>query len=108
MTIFERIIAREIPADIIFENERIIVIKDIHPKAPIHLLGITKLPLENLHQLLQTEQKELLWELYHTLSNLAVELHTEHGYRLTSNIGPESGQEVPHLHVHLLGGWPAN
>ena len=105
-SVFTRIINREIPAEILFENETMIVIKDIKTKPPIHLLGITKQPFEHLHELLQSESnKDLLWELFSTLATLAASLGlAEKGYRLTTNIGYEGGQAVPHLHVHLLGG----
>lgn len=104
--VFAQIIDRELPADIVFENERIIVIKNIHPKAPVHLLGITKEPYANLHELLQSgNHQELLWELFHTLSDLAIQLGiAETGYKLSANNGPDAGQTIFHLHVHLVGG----
>ena len=105
-SVFTRIINRELPAEILFENERIIVIRNIAPHAPVHLLGITKRPYVSLHELLQDPNgQELLWELMHELSNLAVsEGVADSGYKLTSNVGENGGQSVPHLHVHLLGG----
>lgn len=104
-TIFSRIIDRELPADIIFENERIIVIKDIKPDAPVHWLGITKHPYTDIHQLLQENNQELLWELLTILDRLALEAGLDTGgYRLVTNYGPHAHQIVPHLHVHLLGG----
>ena len=105
-TVFSKIINREIPSDIVFENERIIVIKSIEPHAPIHYLGITKQPFDHLHELLQSEDnKDLLWELLHTLSDIAIKEGIDKtGYRLATNIGKDGGQKVPHLHVHMLGG----
>jgi histidine triad (HIT) family protein len=106
-TVFAKIIDRELPADILFENERIIVIKDIHPDAPIHLLGITKHPYTSIHDLLLSNDdgSDLLWELMHTLAEIAVEQGiAESGYRFVTNVGPDAHQVVPHLHVHLLGG----
>lgn len=108
-TLFTKIINREIPSEIVFENERIIVIKDIKPAAPVHLLGITKQPFQSLDALIQAgeKHKDLLWELMTVLSNLAHELGLTKegkGYKLVANCGPEAGQTVFHLHVHLVGG----
>lgn len=105
-TIFTQIINHQIPSDIVFENDRIIVIKTQKPHAPIHYLGITKQPFYNLHDLLQSEDnKDLLWELFHVLSELATKEGIDQtGYKLTTNIGKDAGQTVYHLHVHMLGG----
>jgi histidine triad (HIT) family protein len=105
-SIFSKIIDREIPADIVFESERIIVIKDINPDAPVHLLGITKKPYQNVHELLKDgNQADLLWELMSTLAQVAEEQGiAESGYRLITNSGKDAHQIVPHLHVHLVGG----
>lgn len=105
-TVFSKIINRELPADIVFENENIIVIKSNNPQAPVHLLGITKKPFISLHHLLQSEENiPLLWELFHALAKIAVDLGIDKsGYKLVSNCGREAGQTVFHLHVHLLGG----
>jgi len=105
-TVFTRIIDRELPAEILFENEHIIVIKDIHPDAPIHWLGITKHPYTSLDALLSDgDNRDLLWELLNTLANLAHEHGLkERGYRIVSNIGLDAHQIVPHMHIHLLGG----
>ncbi len=110
-SIFTKIINREVPADILFENERIIVIKDIKADAPIHYLGITKHPYLNLDDLLTSsnQEKELLWELFTTLASLADQAGIkESGYRIITNNGPDARQVVPHLHIHLLGGEPLN
>ena len=107
-TVFSKIINRELPADILFENDQVIVITNIHPAAPIHWLAISKEPFTSLHELLQDEaNKDILWQLCQALSTLATEkgLDTS-GYRLVSNIGKDGGQSVPHLHIHLLGGAP--
>jgi histidine triad (HIT) family protein len=107
-TVFSRIIARELPADIVFENENIIVIKNIRPMAPIHLLAITKKPFSSMDELAQSKEPEdklLLWELHNVLSAIAHEQGLDKsGYRLSTNIGVGGGQSVPHLHVHLLAG----
>jgi histidine triad (HIT) family protein len=105
-SVFSKIIDRELPAEIVFENDHIIVIKDIQPDAPIHLLGITKKPYTNLDELLQeADGRDLLWELYSRLSQIAHDHGIDKtGYRLVTNIGEHAHQIVPHLHVHLLGG----
>lgn len=104
-SVFAKVIDRELPADIVFENERLIVIKNIHPLAPVHLLGITKEPFASIHDLLQSgNHQDLLWELFHTLSDIAVRMGLDNGYKLTTNVGADAGQTIFHLHVHLLGG----
>jgi len=107
-TIFTKIINREIPSEIVFENERIIVIKTIQPQAPVHLLGITKEPFSSIRELLADEgNKDLLWELYSRLNIIAEEQGiAETGFRLSTNIGKDGGQTIPHFHVHLTGGAP--
>jgi histidine triad (HIT) family protein len=104
-TLFTKIIDREIPSEIVFEDDNIIVIKDIHPDAPVHLLGITKKPYANMHELLMSEDKDLLWELMTRLAKIAEEMGIDTpGYRLLTNTGKDANQIVPHLHVHLMGG----
>ncbi len=109
-SLFEKIINREIPATIVFENERVIAIKDINPQAPIHLLIIPKILIVNLLQA-QEGQQALLGELLLVSKELALQLGIkENGYRIVINNGVDAGQEVPHLHLHLLAGrklnWP--
>lgn len=105
-TVFQKIIDRELPSSVVFENEEVIIIKSIQPKAPIHLLGISKKPFKEMHELLQSEDnKELLWEIFSQLATIAKELGLDKtGYKLTTNIGKDGGQSIPHLHIHLLGG----
>ena len=105
-TVFSKIINREIPATFLYESDRVIVIENIHPAAPVHILGITKQPFFNLDELLQdADNKETLWELFAALRTVAADKGiTESGYKLVSNCGPDANQAVPHLHVHLLGG----
>lgn len=102
-TIFEKIIKREIPAEIVFENERIIAIKDIHPAAPVHILIITKKVIQDL-QSLQSEDLPLIAEIMTVAQSLANEFGIQDGYRLLTNNGTPSGQTIFHLHFHLLGG----
>ena len=109
-SIFTKIINREIPAEIVWENERIIVIKDIKQDAPVHLLGITKVPYKNIDDLVtNSTEKDLLWELFSVLAECARKMGIEEsGYRLVNNNGADAHQIVPHLHVHLVGGAPLN
>lgn len=102
-SIFSQIIERELPADIVFENERIIAIKDIHPVAPIHLLIISKKEIPNI-QSITDEDLPLIGEMMKVATDLAEEFHVKEGYRLLTNNGPSAGQVIFHLHFHLIGG----
>jgi histidine triad (HIT) family protein len=102
-TIFERIIAREIPAEIVFENERIIAFKDIAPKAPVHLLVVPKTAeYHNVAELAEGDPY-LLAEVVTTAAELAAE-HSNGEYRLVFNSGESAGQTVFHVHAHVLSG----
>ncbi len=102
-TIFGKIISGELPADKIFENERILVIKDLFPKAPVHLLIMPKKEIADL-QSLEKEDLPLVAEIISVVQRLAKEHNLEEGYRLIVNNGPFAGQSVSHLHFHLIGG----
>ena len=102
-TIFEKIIDREIPSEIVFENERIIVIKDIAPVAPVHFLIVPKKVIPSIQEL-EPEDFHLLEEVVQVPQNLAREHKLIEGYRLLTNHGPLSGQTIFHLHFHLIGG----
>ncbi|MBN9240675.1 MAG: histidine triad nucleotide-binding protein [Micrococcales bacterium 70-64] len=102
-SIFTRIVAREIPAEIVFENDRVIAFKDIAPQAPVHLLVVPKTEeYENVAQLAEGDPA-LLAELVATASALAAE-HANGEYRLIFNSGPSAGQTVFHVHAHVLSG----
>ena len=102
-SIFTRIIAREIPADIVFESERIIAFRDIAPKAPVHLLVVPKTAsYENVTQLAAADPA-LLAEVVATAQRLADE-HANGQYRLVFNTGSDAGQSVFHVHAHVLCG----
>jgi histidine triad (HIT) family protein len=110
MTIFEKIIARQIPANIVYEDNEVIAIRDIDPKAPIHILVITKKPVPSLNDLTDGDQ-QLIGKVILTAKNIAKsEGIDESGYRLVLNCNKEGGQSVDHIHCHLLGGrqmgWP--
>ncbi|GAB4188464.1 MAG: histidine triad nucleotide-binding protein [Simkaniaceae bacterium] len=102
-TIFKKIIDREQPAEIVFENDRIIAIKDIHPLAPVHLLIMPKKEYADL-QSVPKEDLPVLAEIAEVAQNLAREFDVADQYRLLTNIGPKSGQSIFHLHFHLIGG----
>ena len=101
--VFQQIIDKELPAKIIFENDKVIVLEDIHPRAPIHLLIITKKAIPDL-QSMQPEDYPLLQEIVKVAQQLAEEYGISDGYRLVTNNGPSAGQTIFHLHFHLLGG----
>ena len=110
MTLFEKIIAREIPADIVYEDELVLAFKDINPKAPIHILIIPKKPITRISQA-APEDHQVLGHLLLKAREVADETGLgEKGYRLVINNGADAGETVPHLHLHILGGrtltWP--
>ncbi len=109
-TIFHKIIRREIPADIVFEDERAIAFRDIQPAAPVHILVVPKKTLPRLLDA-KSEDSDLLGHLLLIANQIArSERLTEEGYRVVINTGEQGGQSVFQLHVHLLGGrnftWP--
>jgi histidine triad (HIT) family protein len=102
-TIFERIVAREIPADVVFENDRVIAFRDIAPKAPVHLLVVPKTAeYANVAELAEGDPY-LLAEVVTTAADLAAE-HSNGEYRLVFNSGESAGQTVFHVHAHVLSG----
>jgi histidine triad (HIT) family protein len=108
-TLFERIIAREIPAKIEHEDEHCIVIHDIAPAAPVHLLLIPKMTIRRVGEATPAHQAAL-GHLLLTAGLVAEKLGLERGFRLVINHGPDACETVPHLHVHLLArrqlNWP--
>ena len=108
-TLFERIIAREIPAKIEYEDDLCIVIHDIDPQAPTHLLAIPKQVISRISEV-EPAQEVLLGHLLRTAASVAAKLQLENGFRIVINNGKDGGETVPHLHVHVLGGrsmaWP--
>jgi len=101
MTIFTKIINREIPADIVYEQDDIIVIKDINPKAKTHLLIIPKKEIPTINDL-EDEDRELIAELFFVAKKLAKELWIEQWYKLNFNVWEKWWQEVIHIPLHLL------
>ncbi|MFZ9748028.1 MAG: histidine triad nucleotide-binding protein [Opitutaceae bacterium] len=108
-TVFQRIIDRELPARIEHEDEHCIVLHDLHPQAPVHLLVIPKRLIERVGAA-QPEDAQLLGHLLLVAGAMARKLNLAAGFRLVMNHGANGGESVPHLHIHLLGGralaWP--
>jgi histidine triad (HIT) family protein len=106
MSIFAKIIRREIPADIVHEDDLCLAFRDIQPQAPTHILVIPKKPIARVAEATE-EDTALLGHLLLTAKAIArQEGLTESGFRLVINNGRNGGESVPHLHVHLLGGRP--
>ncbi len=108
-TIFKKIIDKELPADIVYEDELCLAFRDISPQAPTHVLVIPKREIPSVADL-EDSDAELAGHLLLVARDLARQLELDGGFRLVVNNGPEAGQTVDHLHVHLLGGrnltWP--
>jgi histidine triad (HIT) family protein len=101
--VFEEIVKGKIPCDKVFENERILAFRDIAPQAPVHILIIPKKTIKNIEEM--TEQDiPLLGEMLFVAKQIAEKEGVSEGFRLITNTGPDSGQLVPHLHFHLMGG----
>src|SRR5687767_2442787 len=104
MTIFEKIAARQIPADVVLETERFLAFRDVNPQAPVHVLIVPKRVITRLGETMP-EDSELLGEMLAASRQIANELGVlESGYRIVINSGRDAGESVPHLHLHLLAG----
>ena len=102
--IFCKIINKEIPSTIVYEDEKIIAFKDINPVAPVHVLVIPKKHITSLIEL-EDEDKNIIGDIYLVINKIAKELGiAEKGFRVIVNCGEDGGQEVKHLHFHLIGG----
>ena len=110
MTIFTKIINREIPANIVYEDEHCLAFRDINPQAPVHVLLIPKTPIVSLDELSSEQHQPLCGHLMLTVPRVASHLGLSGGYRTVINTGNHGGQTVMHLHIHILGGrdltWP--
>lgn len=105
-TLFERIVAREIPAEILHEDDLVLAFRDIDPKAPVHVLIIPKKPIPRIAEA-EAGDRDLLGHLLLTAAKVARDVGLDRdGYRLVLNNGKNGGESVPHLHCHLLGGRP--
>ena len=103
--LFCKIANKKTPAEIVYENDKVAVFKDIHPRAPIHLLIVPKKHITSVDHL-ELQDKELVGELILAAQKIAKEKKL-HGYKLIINVGRPAGQVIDHLHLHLLSGKPA-
>jgi histidine triad (HIT) family protein len=108
-TIFTRIINREIPATIVYEDEHCLAFRDVRPQAPTHVLLIPKQEIASIDAI-TTEDQALLGHLWLTVAKIAAQEGLSSGYRVVVNNGADAGQTVDHIHFHILGGrslgWP--
>jgi histidine triad (HIT) family protein len=109
-TLFEKICQREIPADIVYEDEHCVCFRDIAPQAPTHLLLVPRKPIPRIGEATM-EDKELLGHMLLQVSHIVRSAGiSESGFRVVMNNGSDGGEAVPHLHIHILGGramtWP--
>lgn len=104
-TLFSKIIARELPADVLYEDERCLAFRDVNPQAPLHVLVIPKKPIPRLTDA-GDEDEALLGHLLLVARRIAAEEGYAEGYRVVLNSGAEAGQTVFHLHLHVLAGRP--
>jgi len=102
--LFCKIINKKVPSDIVYEDKKVIAFKDIHPKAPLHLLILPKKHIPSVTHL-EKEDKELMGELILVAQKIAKEKKLK-GYKLIINVGREGGQLIEHLHLHLLSSKP--
>jgi histidine triad (HIT) family protein len=109
MTIFQRIIDREIPADIVYEDDRCLAFRDVNPQAPVHVLVIPKRAIRSLAEISDADEP-LVGHLFNVARQIAKQEGLDGGFRVVANSGPDAGQSVDHLHIHVLGGrgmtWP--
>ncbi len=102
--IFCKIVRNEAPADILYEDEYSVVFKSINPVAPVHLLVVPKKHIISVDHIVENDKK-LIGHLFLVAQKVAAEQGIDSGYKLAVNVGRAGGQEVFHLHIHLLGGW---
>ena len=101
--LFCKIVKGEIPSDKVYEDDEILAFKDIHPKAPVHILVIPKKHISSAMEI-EEQDEALIGKMFTVIKKLAKEFGLENGYRIVNNCGSDGGQEVMHLHFHLLGG----
>ena len=102
-TIFGKILKGELPATIVYQNEHLIVIKDLYPVAPVHLLIIPRIEVPSIQELAEKDLS-VMKEIVKAAQHVAREFDVEDNYRLLTNNGEEAGQTIFHLHFHLIGG----
>lgn len=101
--IFCKIVQKNIPSEVIFEDNNVVVFKDINPKAPVHHLVVPKEHIQSIAHL-EADHNDIISKLIYVAKDVALRLGLK-GYKLVFNVGREGGQVVDHLHLHLLGGW---
>ncbi len=108
-TLFQKIIDREIPAEIVYEDDLCLAFRDIRPQAPVHLLVIPKKEIPSVNEITAADES-LVGHLFVVMAQLAAQLGLSGGYRVVANCGPDAGPVVMHLHFHRLAGrrlqWP--
>jgi histidine triad (HIT) family protein len=109
-TLFEKIIAREVPGTVVYEDDLVVAFQDVRPQAPVHVLIVPRKPIPRIAEA-KPEDHQVLGHLLLKAAEVASKLGlTQSGYRLVFNNGPDAGEAVPHLHCHILGGrrmsWP--
>ncbi|MHC4398621.1 MAG: histidine triad nucleotide-binding protein [Planctomycetota bacterium] len=108
-TIFKRIIDREIPADVVYEDDLCLAFRDVNPQAPTHVLVIPKKEIPSVDDVSEADES-LIGHLFVAIRKIAEQLGLNSGYRVVANCGSDAGQEVLHLHFHVLAGrklqWP--
>ena len=104
--LFCKIVNKEIPKEFLHEDDRTLAFYDIHPKAPTHILVIPREHIESIGHLTE-EQSDILAAIFFAAKKIARERGLK-GYKLVFNVGREGGQVIDHLHLHVLGGWPAD
>ena len=103
-TVFTKIINKEIPADILYEDDEVLAFRDIHPLAPVHVLLIPKREISSVNDLAQSDAP-LVGKMVLVARDVARLLNiSEKGYKLLFRVGRDGGQEIPHIHLHLIGG----
>ncbi|HUT89709.1 MAG TPA: histidine triad nucleotide-binding protein [Thermoguttaceae bacterium] len=104
-SVFQKIIDGEIPAEIVYEDDLCIAFKDINPAAPTHLIVIPKKEIPTVNDMTEADEA-LVGHLFLAMGKIAAQLGLDGGYRVVTNCGRDAGQEVMHLHFHMLGGRP--
>ena len=103
--IFCKIANKDIPSTVLYEDEDLLAFRDVDPKAPTHFLVIPKKHIPSAHEL-GKQDASIAAKIFTVIPKIADELGIENGYRIVTNIGPDGGQAVPHLHFHVLAGRP--
>ena len=101
--IFCKIAAKEVPSEIIYEDEKVLVFKDLEPKAPVHVLVIPKAHISSVMEI-NEENSEIISHIFKVIKKLSSKLNLQNGFRVINNCGKYGGQTVNHIHFHVLGG----